>query len=89
METNNKVVATFDWNYIEHDVYDILQSNHPEYDGNIDWDWIFSHLNRSANEPYHFFFDIEIVREHLESLIAGAIETAEKDKHLWLWDEEP
>jgi hypothetical protein len=79
METKNKVVATFDWNYIEHDVFDILSNNHPEYDGDIDWDWVFSHLNRQANAPYHFFFDIEIVREHLESLIADAVGSKEDD----------
>ena len=59
VETKNKVVATFDWDYIEHDVFDILSKNHPEYHGEIDWDWIFGHLNRKANAPNYFFLTLE------------------------------
>ena len=78
METKNKVVATFGWDYIEHDVFDILSKNHPEYHGEIDWDWIFGHLNDHANDPLYLFFKEDAIRESLESLIEASIEIEEK-----------
>lgn len=77
METKNKVVATFDWDYIEHDVFDILSKNHPEYNGKIDWDWIFGHLNEHANAPLYLFFKEDEIRESLESLIEVNIRVEE------------
>ena len=69
MKIEHEVTATFDWDYIEHDVFDILSKNHPGFQGDINWAWVFDQLNRHANAPNYSFFDIEKIRKHLEVLI--------------------